>query len=454
MRKIKYITLAIGAAICLQFIVGCNRDVNRDITHYEITVDGLIEQVANPANVPTKISAASFSDGDNISFYTVKYVGGVPQILGADGSTYIKNQLYKRDNGVFKSFNGTSFDRQFFPSDGSWVDLYAIYPYNSVDPADYTAYKFAVKTNQSLADQSAYFGSDLMMAKHGGIAPTAIPNKLTFNHLFSRIIVNAKATNFPAMDGGAVVKIESVTFISLKSAATVDLRAYDPVSGVAGAVISVSDVATITPLVATTPTTGYDISVAAIVPVQLLSNSLSVMEITLTNQAKYTFELEADCQLKAGMEALFNITVDFGNQYEIVGSPVTIVPWGTLNFDANASQESDDKFHVELTSKNVAVTSVAKVKIGVVGDSGMRTFELALTANAGAVVNDLYFEFAGVGNRPNGYPFKIATLELLTAGNVTVGSKLEIAPADRIAITSPTLTELVYDMTAKTLTKK
>lgn len=444
MKQIKQIFLTIAVLMLLLPMTSCRRDVNRDVPVSNILVDAsVVDNSAVEQSVSTRLNATAFEDGDVISFYAVKYVGGNAQILGADNYTYIKNQMFKRDNGLFKSFDGTTFTRQFFPNDGSAVDLYGIFPYHSTLPADFNAYKFKIKTNQSKADKGDYFGSDFLMSKRVNVAPTAVPNKMVFNHLLSRIIVNAKTENYLNN-----AKVASMRFLNISTGATIDLRAYDAATSIAGKVISDSDVANVVPFSEKKITAGYDTTFVAIVPPQTWAKEQVVMEFTLSDMSKQTFKLADQCHIEAGMESIFNIVVNFGEQYAINAGPVTIVPWGTTIFTGSAEQTSDDKFHVALTNKNVDVTSVTQVKIGV---NGNRTYTLPLTKNAGAVSSDLHFEFRGVGNRPNVYPFNITSFEMLNVADVTIGTK-EILSAP-ITIAAPALTELVYDMTAHTIVK-
>lgn len=450
MKKIRYIVTIALATFVLQPFTGCKHTVEPQggSEEFSIEVDGSVNDVMSVQDgkqaASTRLSATAFDDGDTISMYVVKYVNGIVASLGADANTYISNQLFKRSEGLFKSYNGTIFTRQYFPKDGSSVDIYAVHPYNVVTPTDYAAYKFAVKGDQSATSQSDYFKSDFMMAKRVNVAPTAVPNKIVFNHLLSRVVINAKATGF--LDG---TTISSAKLLGTATEATINLRAYDNANQVAGSVTSVAKPSTITTFTLATPTTDFDKTFVAIVPPQIWVKDAVVAEIILSNKAKQTLKLKEAFTLVSGKEHVLNIDVSFGEQYAITDT-VSIRPWGSTDAAAAAAQTSDNRFHVELTNKgSIVVGPTTMIRIGV---NGNRTFELPLTKLSGAVVNDLYFEFRGTGNRPNSYPFTINAIELVNAAGVTVVAKVAVNPV--IEITKPEVTELVYDMSAKTIIKK
>lgn len=450
MKKIRYILIIALAMLLVQPFVGCQHKVEPQGGSEELSieVEGSVNDVMSASDAKqtasTRLNATAFDDGDTISMYVVKYVNGIVASLGADVNTYISNQLFKRSNELFKAHDGTTLTHKYFPKDGSSVDIYAVHPYNAVTPTDYAAHKFAVKGDQSATSQSDYFKSDFMMAKRVNVAPTAVPNKIVFNHLLSRVVINAKATEF--LDG---TKVASAKLLNTATEATINLRTYDNTSQVAGSVTSVAKPLTITTFTQATPTKDFDKTFVAIVPPQIWAKGAVVAEITLSNKAKHTLKLAEAFTLVSGKEHVLNIEVSFGEQYAITDT-VSIRPWGSTEAAAAAEQTSDNRFHVELTNKGAnAVGPTTMVRIGV---NGNRTFELPLTKLSGAVVNDLYFEFRGVGNRPNSYPFTITSIELVNAAGTTVVTRVAVDPA--IEITKPEFTELVYDMSAKTITKK
>lgn len=402
--------------------------------------------VANQA--ASRVSdAAGFEQDDQISFYAVKYNGSTPSPLGQDANTYINNEVYSRTGDLFRSWDGAAFRERYFPNDGSAIDIYGIYPRMAANPADFEAYEFAVKADQT--DIVDYYASDLLMGKSPKIEPTAVPCKLIFNHLMARVVINIKLTGFE--NGTSVSQIK---MLNTSTKATVNLRAYNTATGVAGSTVSVSTPLDITPNKLSTAVSGFDNTYVAVIPTQLFASGSDLIGITTStaNKDKYTLKVgSSQLALQSGSEHIFNITVEFGGRPNLTLGNATIAPWGTTTANLDGQKKSECKFVVNLTTMGAAdMTETAWVKVGV---NDNMTFTLPATYVD--TPNRIMFEFRGDGNRPNQYPFDISSLEVLQSDMTTLVDKiavsgLQIVAGDRSETTPVTL---AYDIQNQTLTR-
>lgn len=391
--------------------------------------------------------AAGFEQDDQISFYAVKYNGSTPSPLGQDANTYINNEVYSRTGDLFRSWDGAAFRERYFPNDGSAIDIYGIYPRMAANPADFEAYEFAVKADQT--DIVDYYASDLLMGKSPKIEPTAVPCKLIFNHLMARVVINIKLTGF---ENGT--SISQIKMLNTSTKATVNLRAYNTTTGVAGATVGVSTPLDITPNKLSTAVAGFDNTYVAVIPAQLFASGSDLIGITTStaNKDKYTLKVgSSQLALQSGLEHIFNITVEFGGRPNLTLGNATIAPWGTTTANLDGQKKSECKFVVNLTTMGAAdMTETAWVKVGV---NDNMTFTLPATYVD--TPNRIMFEFRGDGNRPNQYPFDISSLEVLQSDMTTLVDKiavsgLQIVAGDRSETTPVTL---AYDIQNKTLTR-
>lgn len=429
-------------------IVGCNRKVEVPETQTQITVDVAVNDTYNAAqNAPTKVSASGFVDGDKISFFAVKYSEATPNQLGLDAATYLNNVLYQRDNGFFKHYDGTQYIRDFFPNDGSSIDIYGLYPRDAAI-TDFVSYPFVVKADQKAA--ADYYLSDLMMAKTAAIAPQAIPNKLLFHHLLAKVEINVKLLNFAT---GSSIK--EVRLINIIPDVKVNLRAFDGTSTRVD--VGTKSPIKIFPLEVAPTDTGFVNTYTAVVPAQLLTSNTAVVEVVLNtvNNDVYTLKLSENFSLQAGKKNVFDITVNFGSRPDIIIDTGKIVAWNeTAVNGGTVDKESDYKFKVVLLNQKNTPANTKSVKVGV---NGNRTFHLINHTQyvANSEIDNLpaiLFEFAGDGNRPgeagSGAKFSLTRLDLIDAAG-TKFNTCDIIPS--IEVLKMGEMTLYYDMQAGTI---
>lgn len=443
MKKMRsYTNIKMMAIALTAMLLGCQRTPVDNPTGTILLVDD-----AKIAQGQSKVNATGFDTDDQIAFYAVRLVGTQSNEIGGS-TTYINHELYKKRaaDGLFASWDGTTFRDRHFPADGSSIDIYGFYPYSATKPANYTSHTFTVLDKPaSIADYNA---CDFMAAKTPSISPRIAPNKLTFNHLLSRMVVNLNLVNFPITSS-----IKKVQILRVNKTASINLRAYDATTGIAGRVNSSSNPTDITPF-SVNASNGFTNTWVAIVPPQTLTSNKRVIEITLSDgkkDTKYFLTLTKSLTLVSGKEHTFNLSIDPGSTKDIAIEP-SITAWSAIDVAGSTIKASDHKFVTKITNPNsIAIGNVTQVKVEV--NNGTRTFTLPAVYVSGspATVN---WEFRGVGNRPIDYPFTIQSIEFLNGNTslckVNSSAGISIVKTDASETTAMGLNA---DLNAKTLTR-
>lgn len=184
--------------ICLLILASCSND-----KYCEMLKNQSNESVSFTA-INSKANSTSFENNDDISVFAVK---------SNDTDVQLSSTLNFADNYKF-TYNGSRFIASSstisYPSDGTKIHFYAVYPYSSLTKSSYI---FSVKTDQSNAKD--YSESDLMTATTLGTTEL-VPN-LKFDHRLSNVILNLTAANLPSGS-------QSLTFMNIKYQANVDLN--------------------------------------------------------------------------------------------------------------------------------------------------------------------------------------------------------------------------------------
>lgn len=178
MKKIKLLLLcAIGG-----MMVACSNesDFNEDANKQEIKVSaGIHGLLTRAAQDPTLLQDQTFYDGSKFKLYLKKGSVGGANVEGTPSAGYFT---------VTKSSSGFSLDQKgYYPTDGSSVVAYAIYPYTVEKDQE----SFEVATNQST--DAAYRANDLMYAYKADNIQTSDPIQLNFKHCLAKVIVKVVA---------------------------------------------------------------------------------------------------------------------------------------------------------------------------------------------------------------------------------------------------------------------
>lgn len=243
---------------------------------------------------------------------------------------YIKAWLLTA--GSSNSLTGSS---QYYPTDGSSLDFYALHGnFKSTTFTENTtafptsAIVHSVEADQSNTNMEAYAKSDLLYAAKKSVAHSKTAVALTFYHMLSKVEVALKAGDGNPDLTGATVTIEGTKlkadFTPAKSA-TLPTDCADMVSPTTAS----NDVAPITIGNATcTDFSSPTYNEAIIVP-QTLANGTPFIKVTLSDNASLVYTLEAQTEFKSGKKYIYQITAKKTGlevtstiaDWEAVGSP-------------------------------------------------------------------------------------------------------------------------------------
>lgn len=178
--------LALAATTML---TACNKDENEiDNWNGEIRLSSgvtVLQTRANNSDVPD----TQIASGQTVQVVVAKHSTDQSSI------TYGYNQaLTAQGDGTF----ATPGTPMYYPQSGKGVNIYAYHP------ADATA-SFLVQENQSKADGSDYFKSDLLYSAKKDYDRQAAAHSLSFDHKLSKLTYELKAgTGTPDVSGATV----------------------------------------------------------------------------------------------------------------------------------------------------------------------------------------------------------------------------------------------------------
>lgn len=234
--------------------------------------------------------------------------------------------------GSSNSLTGSS---QYYPTDGSSLDFYALH--GNFEGTAFTenttafptsAIVHSVEADQSNTNMEAYAKSDLLYAAKKSVAHSKTAVALTFYHMLSKVEVALKAGDGNPDLTNATVTIEGTKlkadFTPSKSAA-LPADCADMVSPTTAG----NDAAPITIGNATcTDFSSPTYNEAIIVP-QTLANGTPFIKVTLSDNASLVYILEAQTEFKSGKKYIYQITAKKTGlevtstiaDWEAVGSP-------------------------------------------------------------------------------------------------------------------------------------
>ena len=171
----------------------------------------------------------------------------------------------------------------YYPTNGSTVDIYGIYPSGYLDAGSFT-----VQTTQ-LSD-AQYQASDLIYGKVTAQAATQDKVTIPFRHLLSKVVVNLSAAGDEDIDQSEVRLLNVATKIDMPSRGTLAEEADD--SSRTGILMS---------------TDGSISSATIIVPQEVPSGVL--IEVKLTNHDVVNYKTTQTTIFESGKKYTYNITV-------------------------------------------------------------------------------------------------------------------------------------------------
>ena len=276
-----------------------------------INLDGSINQI------PTKVNAQGFEDGDGLGLYAVNYENEnqTPGTL-MDKGNQVDHVKYVFDE---KNWKWTPVRPVYYKDVNTNVDLYAFYPF--AEPSSVSAYNFEVQKDQSTARNNGklagYEASDFLWGKAENVVPTESAIKVKLNHMMAGVhVILKEGTGFEeAGDFALIDKKVLVTNTTRKASIDLSNGQVTPIGG-----------AQATGIVMAPQSDG---SFRAIVVPQTVEAGAQLFSITIEGNA-YTFAKDAAYEYVAGKLSQFTITINRklpSGEYELVLEDAQIIDW-------------------------------------------------------------------------------------------------------------------------------
>lgn len=276
-----------------------------------ILVDGSVSQI------PTKVNAQGFQDGDALGIYAVNYENSnqTPGTLLDEGNQvdHVK-YVFDEENWKWNPVRSV-----YYKDVNTNIDLYAFYPF--AEPSSVSAYNFEVQKDQSTAETSSklagYEASDFLWGKTENVTPTESAIKVKLHHKMAGVyVILEQGTGFDeAGDWDLLDKKVLVTGTTRKAAINLATGEVTPVGG-----------AQATGIVMAPQSDGTFRAIAVPQTVQagtaLFNLTVGGVTYNLTKDAAYTYE--------AGKLNKFTITINRkypSGEYEFVLTDTQIVDW-------------------------------------------------------------------------------------------------------------------------------
>lgn len=276
-----------------------------------INLDGSINQI------PTKVNAQGFEDGDGLGLYAVNYENEnqTPGTL-MDKGNQVDHVKYVFDE---KNWKWTPVRPVYYKDVNTNVDIYAFYPF--AEPSSVSAYNFEVQKDQSTARSNGklagYEASDFLWGKAENVVPTESAIKVKLSHMMAGALVILKeGTGFEeAGDFSLIDKKVLVTNTTRKASINLSNGKVTPIGG-----------AQATGIVMAPQSDG---SFRAVVVPQTVKAGASLFSITVEGKA-YSFAKDAAYEYVAGKLSQFTITINRklpSGEYELVLDDTQIIEW-------------------------------------------------------------------------------------------------------------------------------
>ena len=276
-----------------------------------IVVDGSINQL------PTKVNAQGFEDGDALGLYAVNYENSnqTPGTLRDEGNQ-ADHVKYVFDE---KNWKWSPVRPVYYKDVNTNVDIYAFYPH--AEPSSVSAYNFEVHKDQSAAESksklSGYEASDFLWGKSENVVPTEAAIKVKLNHMMAgALVVLEEGTGFEeAGDFALIDKKVLVTGTTRKASINLANGSVTPIGE-----------AQATGIVMAPQTDG---SFRAIVVPQTVAAGTKLFSITIEGVA-YSFSKSEDYVYQSGKLSKFTIKVNRklpSGEYELELADTQIIDW-------------------------------------------------------------------------------------------------------------------------------
>lgn len=338
--SIKSVTL-LAAAISIMCVQSCKKENPTLPTGSRIEVNVAIEGQKIVQNSASRAgsgeaSKTGFADGDQFGLWVVPYLNSeaskeaAGELRGANN--YVDNALHTLTSGVWQTTAEV-----FYPNAATFVDLYAVTPYDgnmslssNNSMTDPKAYIFSLKSDQTTADN--VIASDLMTAKTDKASQGSTPT-LTFKHRMSKVLL--KFTLKEKYKEKDITGVKSVAVCGVPLKATVDITddsaapsaatGTNPATEINAYMTSAPDI----PIVKGAYT--YE---AIVMPGATIAAGESIARVTLiVGTAPNAEEVEFDCKVStshtftSGQFTTINVTIEDQTTITVDATSITITDW-------------------------------------------------------------------------------------------------------------------------------
>ena len=290
-------------AAATMILAGCSNDENEVADNWNGEI-----RLTSGVTVQTRSNtqATQIQEGETVYVWADK---------ASSTADYIK--AWKLTAGSSNDFTGTS---QYYPTDGSNLDFYALhgnfasnaFTENTTEfPA--TAIVHSVEADQSGTE--AYTKSDLLYAVQKNVPRSSNAVELSFYHMLSKVEVALKSGNGkPNLTGAAVTIVGTklkADFTPDKSATMTDQSARAGMITIPG---DNNDAAPIKIRTVTTDNldTNSEYGEAVVLPKQTISQNTPFIQVTLANKAVFSYKIPdaGGLTLESGKKYTYKITVN------------------------------------------------------------------------------------------------------------------------------------------------
>ena len=272
-----------------------------------INIDGSIRQTYT-----TRVDDGGFCDGDQIGLYGVNYTDdNTTQGTLLDEGNQVDNARYTFDE---KTWTWKSSGSIYYKDVETNIDLYAYYPYGSVNSV--SEYAFDVQQDQLGGNAvDGYAMSDFLWGKAENVTPSENKVKIKFNHKMACVnVVLSEGEGFDAGEWDAVEK--GVLVMNTTRTSTIDLAT--------GEVTAVGD-APMEGIVMKHNAEGF----RAIVVPQAVEAGKALLDITIDGITR-RFKSNAVTNYEAGKQTKYTLKVNkksHSGDYEFVLTNTEIIDW-------------------------------------------------------------------------------------------------------------------------------
>lgn len=230
----------------------------------------------------------------------------------------------------------TTATPQYYPTDGSNLDLYALHGNFSPVIGESAAFPagavvHSVEADQS-ADMKAYAKSDLLYAVKKGVARSKEAVALTFYHMLSKVEVALKSGDGnPELTGAVVTIVGTKLKADFTPDKAADIANQSARAGMITLTVTSNEAAPIKIKTVTTDNfdSNSDYGEAVVLPKQTIAKDAPFIQVKLSNNAVFSYKISdsSGLTLESGKKYTYKITVNQAG----LSVTSTITDWEQIN---------------------------------------------------------------------------------------------------------------------------